>query len=76
MSGKKRVKFTRPTSRNEDLEVICGAWVPRAGSVTDAPSGFLLLGRDGAGSSENGVAVREYNFDTDMLSETVSIGIP
>jgi prolactin regulatory element-binding protein len=71
MSGgkKQRVKFTRPTSRNEDSEAVCGAWVPqRAGSVTDAPSTFVLLGRD---HDQKGVAVREYNFDTDTLSDTV-----
>lgn len=75
MGGKKRVKFTRPTSRNEDSGAVCAAWVPRSGSVTDAPSGLVLLGRDDDGASEKGVAVRDYNFDTDTLSDTVRIFI-
>jgi hypothetical protein len=71
MSGKKRVKYTRPTTRTEDSGAVCGAWAPRPGSVTDTPSALVLLGRDDA--SVKGVAVREYNFDADSLSETVRI---
>lgn len=69
MSGQKRVKYTRPTTRNEDSGAVCGAWAPRPGSVTDTPSALVLLGRDDA--SVTGVAVREYNFDADSLSETI-----
>lgn len=74
MSGKKRVKYTRPTTRNEDSGAVCGAWAPRPGSGTDTPSALVLLGRDGG--SENGVAVRHYDFDADSLSESVRESLP
>ncbi|KAG0630257.1 hypothetical protein M758_1G165500 [Ceratodon purpureus] len=64
MSGRQRnVKYTRPTTRNEDSGAVCGAWAPRPGSVTDTPTALVLLGRDVA------IAAREYDFDADRLSD-------
>ncbi|KAG0578886.1 hypothetical protein M758_4G061700 [Ceratodon purpureus] len=70
MSGQRQVKYTRPATRNEDAGVVSGAWAPRAGSVTDSPAAFVLLGRDEE-ESGRAISVREYNFDSDTLLDTI-----
>lgn len=74
MSEQRRVKYSRPATRNEETGAVCGAWAPQAGNVTDSPSAFVLLGRgDDDDESERAISVREYNFDSDTLLDTVRI---
>ena len=65
----RRLTYLRAT-KNEEAGTNCAAWAPRAKGVTDAPFSFVLFGRgDG---DEKAVALSEYNFDRDALSDTVS----
>lgn len=78
MSAQRRVTSTRPAARNEESGAVCGAWAPRAGSVTDEPSALVLLGRDDE-EAGRAVSVREYDFDSDTLLDTVrtlGVGFP
>jgi hypothetical protein len=73
MSGqRRRVKYARPATRNEEAGVVSGAWAPRAGSGAGSPSAFLLLGRDDK-EAGRAISVREYNFDSDTLFDTVRV---
>ena len=75
MSGQRWVKYSRPTTENEDAGAVCGAWAARAGSATDSPSAFVLLGRDDDDAGR-AISVREYNFDSDTLLDTVRPSFP
>lgn len=69
----KRVSYLRST-RNEEAGLMCAAWAPRPRSERDGPSSFVLFGR-GQGKEQtevlNGLAVSEYDFQADTLSDTV-----
>ena len=65
----RRLTYLRAT-KNEEAGTNCAAWAPRSKGVTDAPFSFVLFGRgDG---NEKAVALAEYDFDKDALSDTVS----
>lgn len=65
----RRLTYLRST-KNEETGTNCAAWAPRSKGVTDAPFACVLFGRgDG---DEKAVALSEYNFDRDALSDTVS----
>ncbi len=72
----RRVSYLRSTRNEEEAALTCAAWAPRPASDRDGPSSLLVFARgstkdDNNSDVLNGLALAEYDFDKDFLSETV-----
>jgi hypothetical protein len=72
----RRVSYLRSTRNEEEAALTCAAWAPRPASDRDGPSSILVFARGSAKDDNNsdvlnGLALAEYDFDKDLLSDTV-----
>ncbi len=72
----RRVSYLRSTRNEEEAALTCAAWAPRPASDRDGPSSLLVFARGSAKDDNNsdvlnGLALAEYDFDNDSLSDTV-----
>ncbi|CAM6009198.1 unnamed protein product [Sphagnum balticum] len=73
----RRVSYLRSTRNEEEAALTCAAWAPRPASDRDGPSSLLVFARgstkdDNNSDVLNGLALAEYDFDKDSLSDTIS----
>jgi hypothetical protein len=72
----RRVSYLSSTRNEEEGALTCAAWAPRPASDRDGPSSLVVFARGSAKDDNNsdvlnGLALAEYDFDKDFLSNNV-----